>query len=402
MRVVYTVLLFTILSFPCKSQTPYQKDFQQFWEMIETEYAYFHQKQTDWKKVKTIYQPMADTITTREEFIQLLEYMIAELYDPHISLNTNLNSSFQLLPVNTDLWLAYREGRYWVTDVREQYSAEATGIHIGMEIIAVDGIEIQQAVNQLLPKSFTSPKPEVYEFFGNLVVAGNRQAKRVIKVSVNDKVKIYEVGRPRKMKPSLADKKLLTYQRLEGNIGYIKINNSLGNNDLIPLISQAVDSLAGTKSIILDLRETPSGGNTTVARAIMGKFTPKARIYQKHYYPWEVKTFGITRSWDEYVSPNGKIYTKKVIVLVGHWTGSVGEAIAIGLDPHKKAKIVGTKMAKLLGAIYCYRLNETNINVCFPAEQLFHVDGTPREAYLPKYLTPNSRATFEKGVKLAK
>lgn len=401
-KLLSTLVLLMTLHFSALSQSPYQKDFQQFWEMIDSEYAYFHQKQTDWEKVKAIYQPMADTIGTRQEFIQLLEYMIAELYDPHISLNTNLLSSFQVLPVNIDMWLRYHNGRYWVTDIREAYSAEAAGIQTGMEILEVDGVSIQEAVQAILPKSFNQAKPEVYEFFGNLVVSGNRVAKRVISVKTNNETRTISIGSPRKIVISPDDKKLLSYRVLEGNIGYIKINNSLGNNKLIPLISKAVDSLANTKSIILDLRETPSGGNTTVARAIMGKFTSKKQIYQKHIYPWEMNTFGIKRSWDEYVWPNGQVYTKKVIVLVGHWTGSVGEAIALGFDQFKKGKVVGTKMAQLLGAIYCYRLNESNINVCFPAEQLFHVNGTPREDYLPKHLTSDSKTTFETGLKLAK
>ena len=37
-----------------------------------------------------------------------------------------------------------------------------------------------------------------------------------------------------------------------------------------------------------------------------------------------------------------------VVVLVDHWTGSMGEGIAIGMDGLKRATIVGTEMAGLL------------------------------------------------------
>ena len=41
--------------------------------------------------------------------------------------------------------------------------------------------------------------------------------------------------------------------------------------------------------------------------------------------------------------------------------------------------------AGLLGAIDCFDLDITSIRFCFPTEQLFHVDGTPREDFVPEY-----------------
>jgi hypothetical protein len=86
---------------------------------------------------------------------------------------------------------------------------------------------------------------------------------------------------------------------------------------------------------------------------------------------------------------------------VGHWTGSMGEGIAIGLDSMKRAKITGTKMAGLLGAIYTYHTTNTNIGYQIPSEAMYHINGTPREDFTPRYLTANSAETFASAVKLA-
>jgi carboxyl-terminal processing protease len=59
-----------------------------------------------------------------------------------------------------------------------------------------------------------------------------------------------------------------------------------------------------------------------------------------------------------YGSPRQNIYKKPVVVLVGNWTGSMGEGIAIGFEGIKRAKIVGTKMAGLLGEIYSFETPE--------------------------------------------
>jgi len=45
----------------------------------------------------------------------------------------------------------------------------------------------------------------------------------------------------------------------------------------------------------------------------------------------EAKVTGIKGIWSKIVSPRKPVCGKPLIVLVDHWTGSVGEGIAIGL-----------------------------------------------------------------------
>jgi C-terminal processing protease CtpA/Prc len=132
------------------------------------------------------------------------------------------------------------------------------------------------------------------------------------------------------------------------------------------------------------LRDTPSGGNTTVARAIMSRFVQAEAPYQRHAIPAEERRYGVKRVWVEIVAPRGPFaYRAPVVVLVSHWTGSMGEGLAIGMDAIGAATVVGTRMAGLLGATYSLRLAHTGITVNAPAEQLFHVNGTPREDFVP-------------------
>jgi carboxyl-terminal processing protease len=183
---------------------------------------------------------------------------------------------------------------------------------------------------------------------------------------------------------------------ISGDTGYIKINNSLGNTHLISEFDLALDSMIKTRLLILDLRETPSGGNTTVARAIMGRFTGKELPYQKHIYTSEEKETGIRRSTLEFVSPREKVYAGQLIVLVGYWTGSMGEGMAIGFDAMKKGTVMGTRMAGLLGEIYSFETPETKITFSFPCVQLQHVNGQPREDFVPTPLTDQVSAILMK------
>ena len=115
----------------------------------------------------------------------------------------------------------------------------------------------------------------------------------------------------------------------------------------------------------------------------MGRFIGREGFYQKHSIPSE-ETFGAKRSWMEIVSPRGDFrFDAPVVILVDHWTGSMGEGIAIGMDGLKRATIVGTEMAGLLGAINGVTLPISKIGVNFPVEKLFHVNGLPREDFVP-------------------
>jgi carboxyl-terminal processing protease len=134
----------------------------------------------------------------------------------------------------------------------------------------------------------------------------------------------------------------------------------------------------------------------------MSRFIGKEMAYQKHSLPAEEKEYGVRRSWIELVTPRGRIYKKPIVILVGRWTGSMGEGLAIGFDGMKRATIVGDQMAGLLGAIYTFSLPETGIGFAIPAEKLYHVNGTPRESFIPKFREADNEKMLAKAIQLLK
>jgi len=163
----------------------------------------------------------------------------------------------------------------------------------------------------------------------------------------------------------------------------IRFNDSLGEDATIAAFDEAMARARPGQLVVLDLRDTPSGGNTVVARAIMGWFVSEARPYQIHNLPAEERETGVPRQWVEQVLPRaGKRHEGPVVVRVGRWTGSMGEGLAVGLDA-LGALVVGEPMAGLLGAIYDHRLPRSGLVIKLPTERLQAVDGTPREAFRP-------------------
>jgi carboxyl-terminal processing protease len=361
----------------------YEEDFDYLWQSISDDYAYFDQKQTDWNKVREIYRPQINRVKTRSDFVALLESVLEELYDPHTHLNTNTPASPRLVPSGADLWAEWIKGRAIISEVRPESPAEKAGIRTGMQVISINGIPVNDAVNQRLGKSLRSSDQAARNWALRTLLAGRHNEQRRIEILSNGERRILAID-DQPNGESMETESLLEYRRVENDVGYIKINNSLGDAGLIKQFDLALAELSNTKGLILDLRDTPGGGNTTVARGIMGRFIRRDMPYQKHSIPAEERQYGTKRSWIELVSPRGQfMYAAPVAVLVDHWTGSMGEGITIGLDGMRRATIVGTEMARLVGATSGITLPHTRIGVSFPTEKLFHINGTPRENFVP-------------------
>ncbi|MGB8194675.1 MAG: S41 family peptidase [Chitinophagaceae bacterium] len=380
------VFIFLLLFFAAPAQISrqqYKEDFEFFWTTIRDNYCYWNKKQTDWAKVKALYLPLADTITQKSSFVALLEKVFYELYDHHASLSTNTMESQRLVPSGADIWAEYINGKPIITEVRLGFGADNAGLRAGMELIAFNGIQIAQAIKPFMPQSLKKDDVEAKNYALRVLLAGKHSENRQITAGYQGKEMVFYPDQPVNLLKTHQYTSLITSKLLNGNTGYICINNRLWDNALIPAFDSVLQSLRNTKALILDLRSTPSGGNTTVARAILGSFILKEGFYQKHEFTAEEMEFGIKRSWMEIVSPRKFYYSKPMVVLVDHWTGSVGEGIAIGFDALKRAVIIGTPMARLNGANYSFTMPHTGIGFSFPAEKLFHVNGMPRENFTP-------------------
>jgi C-terminal processing protease CtpA/Prc len=346
---------------------------------IETRYAYLPERHLDLAKMRTLYEPQARTAETRDAMIQVVERVVAELHDDHVTLGTNTPSSPQLIPTGTDLWPEMRGGRPIIIEVSPVSTAARAGVRAGDVIVSVGDLPIGQAIENSKPKALTSFDAEAVDFTLRRLLAGTHDTQRRL-VLKDAKGKTREVN----LEPvvSAGNDELVTWRWLGDTTGYIRIENSLGDSDTVAAFDSALGALGRAKSLILDLRNTPSGGNTDVAEPIMGRFVSRSAAYQRIFEPGAGKRFP-QDSWLKSVEPRTPQVTAKLVVLVNHWTGSMGEGMAIGFDAIGRATIVGTPMARLCGGTEGLDLPNTGIPVHIPTYRLYHVNGTPRENFTP-------------------
>lgn len=341
--------------------------------LVPQKYAYFASRKDSWKAACTLAQKQARSVSSEQDALSVFENLIDALYDPHASLGINSGQSPRLIPSGSDVWLEEKDSHIIVTGVRRNGGADKAGIHVGDIVTAINGQQPQAALCRRIHILCTSAPLIQRSWALNAAAAGYRHEARSLGIIRDVKHKTVALGDPT---PNLSLPPL-TAQMLKGKVGYIRINNSLGNDATVAAFDEALERLRGARACILDLRDTPSGGNTSVAEPILGRFISVTQPYQR-VIPLDQPAY------NRQVNPHGPWTAKgPLIVLVGRWTGSMGEGMAIGVDAIGRGTVIGSHMAGLAGGTEGFILPATSIPVHFPTYNLAHLNGTLRHNWLP-------------------
>ena len=320
-------------------------------------------------------------------FLPVVERLVAHIADHHTHLGVNGPDSPPIVPSGADLWAEWKDEVPLITAVRGGSPAAAAGVPVGAVAWSVDGAPIIEAIESLMGSPFAELHRRQKAWALRTVLAGQRNAARRLELEWQGDTQLYTLD-PVSPAGSPQDGVLVDSRRIE-SFGYIRILDALGDGACVAQFDAALDPLMDTAGLILDLRDTPSGGNTTVGRGILSRFVDRERPYQRHVAPQELARTGVARSWLELVSPRGKRYPSPVVVLVSRWTASMGEGLAVGFDAIG-GKVVGGRMAGLRGAIEGFELPASGFTIRIPVERLTHIDGTPRERFSGLAVPPSA------------
>lgn len=349
--------------------------------LINGQYAYLDHLPGGVAPTSSLLRAEAEAVTDRRSLLRYAERAIATLADHHAITGGSFADSWGLVPSYADLWIEW-QGKAWrITAVREGSPAASNGVRAGDELVALAAVPTRQAVDAFWADL-------------GLEVGGGRDgyAARVLATGRRNQTRDLTIRDPGGLERRLLleslyslahDRPALTARQDAGNL-VIRFNDSLGDEGTIAAFDAAMADAGEGQPIVLDLTDTASGGNTVVARAVMGWFVDVPTGYQIHNLPSEERETGIPRQWVEQVLPRaGKRHRGPVTVRVGRWTGSMGEGLAIGMAA-LGADVRGTPMAGLLGAVHDHRLAHSGLIIKLPGERLSAMDGTPREAFMPR------------------
>jgi hypothetical protein len=126
-------------------------------------------------------------------------------------------------------------------------------------------------------------------------------------------------------------------ERLPGNVGYIELRGFGPTNAVGPAYTAAMQLMAGTDALILDLRRNGGGEPDSVAYLLSHFF---AEGDERHLNDIYTRPIDSTRQY--WTNPDVSVrYTKPVYVLTSKRTFSGGEECAYDFQTQKRATLVG-------------------------------------------------------------
>jgi carboxyl-terminal processing protease len=348
----------------------------EFAEVFRGTYAYLDRDDVDVEALFDRLEAQAAGASDPEALAATLNRGLIALADPHVRVAPLSEADLNVWPTSSDL-----DGDAWpVVDVRARGPADAAGVRPGWTLQTIDGVGVAQAVAALIGDVAGAPTAGQQAYAATVLANGRRVGPRRLTFDTPAGARAVDLANPRV--PDPAPRTPLTIAVADG-VCHVRFANSLGQRETIAAFDAAMDRCRDQPGVVLDLRDTPSGGNTDVARAIIGHFVSEPRPYQVHTIPAVARSTTVPRRFVEYVMPRGPAaYTGRVAALGSRWTGSMGEGIVIGLHAAAGARTFASDLGDLRGALHTFPLELSGLTVELGAEALFHVDGTPREHYV--------------------
>jgi C-terminal processing protease CtpA/Prc len=378
-------LLCTWVALSAATSAPdYQASARALDATIEQLYAYLERLPGGTLPQSAMLDAQRAAVHDDDALLRYAENRIISLADHHAITCSSFKDSWAVVPTYADLWVVSHEGQYIIDAVREGSPAALAGIQPGNALVAVDSLGTASAVSGFWRELGLAVNPARADFAARVLAAGRRDRPR--RLSISDATgTVRQLTLPSLYSVASEQRPPLAISTYEGRT-VIRFNNSLGNDTTIAAFDAAMQLIPHTHQIVLDLRDTPSGGNTAVARAVMGWFTEKPHGYQVHNRPVEERETGIARQWIEQVLPRaGKFRRGMPTIWVGRWTGSMGEGLAIGFAS-MRADVRGGPMAGLIGSVEDLKVGEADMCVKLPTERMLTTTYSPREQFLPKPL----------------
>jgi carboxyl-terminal processing protease len=248
-------------------------NFEAVWKYFDTHYAFFAKHKVDWKAIYRRYQPQVTAQTTSEELYSILSNMLAELNDRHVVIDHTDGREFRagLGPIIGP----------WINDfVIDPKGTEG----------AIDYVNLRMApFKAIIDQRYMA---------GPVSNAGQGQ---------------------------------ITWGRLKGNVGYIRLDSfsyfdersgyKYQKAELEAVMAKAMRELKDVKAFVIDMRFN-LGGNDGLGLSLMSHFADKKRLaYTKQARMGD----GVTALQRVTVAPAKRHFNGKIAILTGNVTVSAGE-----------------------------------------------------------------------------
>jgi len=333
-----------------------------FWAEVKFNFVYFDRvPDLDWDRLYLEYLSGVTQTASTKDYYRLLQELCARLKDGHTNVDPPKELADQLYrkpPLRTGLV----EGKVLILEVLSQTLSEQ-GLQAGQEILSIDGIPVQQYAQQQVAPYASSSTPQDLELRTYTYGLLNGPAKQPVWLAIEDaKGDRLEKNLPREGYQAVRGLPRFEVKTLPGNVAHVALND-FSDHGQVKLFEAALESLARSAALILDLRRN-GGGDSSVGYRILGHLTDRpfltSRERMRNYVP-TLRAQGLDLEWRtdpaEAFPPSGKTpYTKPVAVLISAATFSAAEDFCVAFDGMKRGKMIGEPTGGSTGQPLFFRL----------------------------------------------
>lgn len=319
-----------------------------FWAEARRGFVHFdHVPDLDWDKTYMDYLGKVIAAPTTRDYYQLMMQLAPLLQDGH----TNIYPPDQLVeefysrpPMTTGLV----ENKVLV---RRVDNAElATKVHVGDEIVSIDGQPVREYAEQHVAPfvSASTPQDKALRSYSYQLLAGDKAKPVTLRLRGADGVeRTTIVQRGGEQTPI----KNFAFKMLPGEIAYLSLDH-FESDDGVKQMQAVLPAILRAKGLVLDVRRN-GGGSSNFGYEVLSYLSHEpirgsasfARsddaLMQAQNEEPRIRWRSLTSGDDKYRSPHAEIFSGPVVVLSSAQTFSAAEDFAVAFRGMRRGKIVG-------------------------------------------------------------
>ncbi len=310
-----------------------------FWNIIEYWFPYRDVLSDDWDRVLTDSLPKIALAQNADAYQLAMMELIAKVHDTHANLWSSLKVRPPTGPCQIPVNVRFIEGRPVISGYAGQ-PGESSGIKIGDIITALDGVPVAKLMERWTPYYAASNEPTRLRDIAMQMTRGEC-GKATISVSRNNSAIEISAERvsPKELNAFAFTHDLPgeTFRLLSKDVAYLKLSTVK-----LDQAAKYVESAAGTKGLIVDIRNYPSEFVVfALGTLFVDKQTDFVRFTQGDLSNPGAFHFGAPLS----LTPQQPHYSGKVVILVDEVTQSSAEYTTMAFRSSPRAIVIGSTTA---------------------------------------------------------
>jgi C-terminal processing protease CtpA/Prc len=313
-----------------------------FWNIVEYWFPYRDVIGGSWDEELAAFIPRIAMASDAETYKREMMALIARVHDTHANLWSSLDVRPPTGACQIPITVRFIEDQPVVTAVPDATTAAGSGLQRGDVLSAIDGVPVAELVKRWSPYYAASNAPTRVR---DIARGMTRGACGPVALSISRDGKTVEMKAERTA-PSPAsssvgrthDRPGDTFQKLSPEVAYLKLSSVK-----IAEVPSYIESAAGTKGLIIDIRNYPSEFMVfALGTRLVDRPTPFARFTMGD--PANPGAFH-WRGQPLTLGPAAPRYTGKIVILIDEVSQSQAEYTTMAFRAAPNATVIGSTTA---------------------------------------------------------